>query len=97
MLVWDPVLEKYLAFGTLKTAALGTSLQEDLCIHYGEPEASLACTLTQQSGTEMPMLQDHAVRLYYPVTDLLCTPLLPVLGVRYQGTNEQSRYSTSCS
>jgi hypothetical protein len=23
MLVWDPVLEKYLAFGTLKTAALG--------------------------------------------------------------------------
>lgn len=23
MLVWDPILEKYLAFGTLKTAALG--------------------------------------------------------------------------
>jgi hypothetical protein len=23
MLVWDPSLEKYLAFGTLKTAALG--------------------------------------------------------------------------
>ena len=25
MLVWDPSLEKYLAFGTLKTAALGQS------------------------------------------------------------------------
>jgi DNA ligase-4 len=24
MLVWDPLLEKYLAFGSLKTAALGT-------------------------------------------------------------------------
>jgi ATP-dependent DNA ligase len=23
MLVWDPLLQKYLAFGTLKTAALG--------------------------------------------------------------------------
>lgn len=23
MLVWDPLLEKYLAFGTLKSAALG--------------------------------------------------------------------------
>lgn len=23
MLVWDPLLEKYLAFGSLKTAALG--------------------------------------------------------------------------
>jgi hypothetical protein len=26
MLVWDPSLEKYLAFGTLKTAALGKLL-----------------------------------------------------------------------
>lgn len=25
MLVWDPILEKYLAFGTLKTAASGQS------------------------------------------------------------------------
>lgn len=25
MMVWDPSLEKYLAFGSLKTAALGTS------------------------------------------------------------------------
>ena len=26
MLVWDPILEKYLAFGTLKTAASGKSV-----------------------------------------------------------------------
>jgi ATP-dependent DNA ligase len=26
MLVWDPQLDKYLAFGTLKTAALGQSI-----------------------------------------------------------------------
>jgi hypothetical protein len=30
MLVWDPSLEKYLAFGTLKTAALGKSRVFDL-------------------------------------------------------------------
>ncbi|GHJ87568.1 hypothetical protein NliqN6_3970 [Naganishia liquefaciens] len=29
MLVWDPLLEKYLAFGTLKSAALDTSKSED--------------------------------------------------------------------
>lgn len=28
MLVWDPLMEKYLAFGGLKTAALGMSLSD---------------------------------------------------------------------
>lgn len=83
MLVWDPVLEKYLAFGTLKTAALGTWLQEDLCTHYEEPEASLACTLTQQSGTEMPTPLDHAVRARHPATTLLRAPLPPTLVIEY--------------
>jgi len=26
MLVWDPILEKYLGFGALKTAAIGVAL-----------------------------------------------------------------------
>lgn len=28
MLVWDPILEKYLAFGTLKTAAGGMAVRD---------------------------------------------------------------------
>ena len=47
MLVWDPSLEKYLAFGTLKTAALGEVEQIQIA--------------DDQIEQETIQLQDHVV------------------------------------
>lgn len=48
MMVWDPILEKYLAFGSLKTAAGGTLIRQGL-------------VLTKQIASPMILRLDHAV------------------------------------
>jgi DNA ligase-4 len=55
MLVWDPIVEKYLAFGTLKTAALGETRDTETL------GVLLKCTVQSEVGTKM--LQDLAVCL----------------------------------
>lgn len=61
MMVWDPVVERYLAFGTLKSAALGE-------LSFG---TLVTCVDSQKTISMMKPPRVHVVSAHYlsPVLD----------------------------